>query len=91
MGFIELESWLQIPLSPLEKSMLTVLLGATAGARGGQRQVTSSARRGQGKGTGGKVQCAVLKGSWGKGSREPSSYLGVGAGWIFTAAVRGIS
>lgn len=30
------------------------MLSAIAGALGGQRRVTSSARRGQGKGTGGK-------------------------------------
>lgn len=91
MGFIELENWLQIPLSPLEKSMLPVLLGATAGALGGQRQVTSSARRGQGKGTGGKGAVRGAERILGQREQGTQRYLGVGAGWIFTATVRGIS
>lgn len=44
--------------------------------------MTSSTRRGQGKGTGGKG--AVRGAERILGQRSPSSYLGVGAGWILT-------
>lgn len=66
MGFIELESWLRIPWSPLEKSTLTALLGTTAGMQGGQRWMASSARRGQGKGTGGEGEVCPDEGILGQ-------------------------